>query len=127
MSLPEFRNAKWAEDGVAIDCEINHEKYGWIPFTCVENDGGALFDTTALYAQLLAAGPADYVAYQFSDEQLAEMARQKRNTLLSDSDWTQLPDVPESVKSVWGVYRNDLRNVPQQEGFPRNIVWPIQP
>lgn len=127
MSHPQFRNAKWTKDGVAIDCEINHEKYGWIPFTCVENDDGALFDTTALYAKLLASNPAEYVEYQFSSEQLSEMARQKRDLLLSESDWTQLPDIPDAVKSVWAVYRNDLRNIPQQEGFPQSIVWPKKP
>lgn len=66
-------------------------------------------------------------APQPSDEELAMAARQQRDALLRDSDWTQLGDVPEETKARWTVYRTALREIGQQEGFPRGIVWPEWP
>lgn len=60
----------------------------------------------------------------------AEDMRNKRNILLAESDWTQLPDVPAWVSeriSEWVVYRQALRDVPQQSEFPTNINWPTKP
>lgn len=52
--------------------------------------------------------------------------REIRNDLLKDSDWTQLAD--SSVdKTAWANYRQQLRDIPNQSGFPRNINWPIKP
>ena len=61
-----------------------------------------------------------------TDEQLAEQARFKRDRLLSESDWTQAPDAPVD-QAAWAAYRQALRDVPQQEGFPTDINWPEQP
>ena len=52
--------------------------------------------------------------------------RNKRNQLLAQSDWTQLPDVPIATKEVWAVYRQALRDVTEQAD-PFNIVWPTPP
>lgn len=59
----------------------------------------------------------------------AEQAIARRNALLADSDWTQLPDVPLSAeqKTAWAAYRQALRDVPAQAGFPDNINWPQKP
>lgn len=51
---------------------------------------------------------------------------ERRNQLLSESDWTQLPDVTVD-KSAWATYRQALRDVPLQQGFPHNVVWPTPP
>jgi hypothetical protein len=58
-----------------------------------------------------------------------EAAYAKRDILLQQSDWTQLPDVPltEAQRQAWVAYRQSLRDVPQQPGFPDNIVWPVAP
>ena len=49
----EYRNPQRTA-GEAIDCEINHPVYGWIPFTADPNDVGAEFDVAALHAALAA-------------------------------------------------------------------------
>lgn len=49
----EYRNPRKTA-GAAIDCEINHPTYGWIPFTADPSDTGALFDVASLYAALAA-------------------------------------------------------------------------
>ena len=55
--------------------------------------------------------------------------RAERDALLAGSDWTQLPDAPLSAeeKAAWTKYREDLRNLPQQGGFPRTIILPTNP
>lgn len=53
--------------------------------------------------------------------------RDRRNALLTSTDWTQVTDVPQAIKDKYATYRQALRDVPQQEGFPDNIVWPTQP
>jgi hypothetical protein len=53
-------------------------------------------------------------------------ARIKRDRLLVESDWTQVADAPVN-KTAWASYRQALRNVPEQAGFPTNINWPSQP
>lgn len=49
-----------------------------------------------------------------------------RNHRLAACDWTQLPDAPVDAM-VWAVYRQDLRDVTEQPGFPWNITWPEKP
>jgi hypothetical protein len=55
--------------------------------------------------------------------------RDQRNKLLSESDWTQLDDSPitNAQKLEWASYRQALRDVPDQEGFPFDITWPVKP
>jgi len=53
-------------------------------------------------------------------------AKNTRNKLLSESDWTQLPDAPVD-KEAWASYRQKLRDITLQEGFPSSIEWPVAP
>jgi hypothetical protein len=62
-----------------------------------------------------------------SKEEVELEVRHKRNGLLSQSDWSQLPDVPEAIIGPWAIYRQALRDVPQQQGFPFNVEWPQTP
>jgi hypothetical protein len=52
--------------------------------------------------------------------------RAKRRKLLEESDWTQVVDAPVD-QAAWATYRQELRDVPQQSGFPENVVWPTEP
>ncbi len=58
---------------------------------------------------------------------LAAAMRNKRNELLAECDWTQGKDVPNTVSDFWGAYRQALRDVPLQVGFPHSVVWPKKP
>lgn len=51
----------------------------------------------------------------------------ERRKLLEGSDWTQLPDVPLETKQAWATYRQALRDITEQPGYPTNIVWPTRP
>lgn len=71
-----------------------------------------------------------YEAYCFSlDTKQGDVVRIERNRLLAECDWTQLADSPltEDDKLAWKIYRQELRAVPQQPGFPWEIVWPDKP
>ena len=56
----------------------------------------------------------------------AKNVRDERDRLLAKSDWTQVADAPVD-SAAWSVYRRSLRDIPSQEGFPWNVVWPDQP
>lgn len=66
---------------------------------------------------------------QPSKDELAEATRRRRDSLLSQTDFLVMPDYPieptdlEAVKA----YRQALRNVPQQAGFPTEVQWPDLP
>lgn len=53
--------------------------------------------------------------------------RHKRNIILQKSDWTQLDDVPENIKTKYKKYRQALRDIPQTYKMSNEIVWPIEP
>ena len=59
----------------------------------------------------------------------AEDALITARKLLSDSDWSMLPDVPmtNGKKSEWIEYRQSLREIKYQSGFPDSIAWPNKP
>ena len=59
----------------------------------------------------------------------AEEARAKRDKLLAETDWTQVLDAPISAecREAFRVYRQALRDITEQEGFPSVIEWPVKP
>lgn len=61
-----------------------------------------------------------------TDEKAAD-ARTQRDQLLRECDWTQGRDIADAVAVPWATYRNALRNLPEQAGFPNSITWPTPP
>jgi hypothetical protein len=64
------------------------------------------------------------------DAEQAKSVRQQRGEKLKDSDWTQVADALLDApvdKAAWATYRQELRDVTAQEGFPWTITWPEQP
>lgn len=59
-------------------------------------------------------------------EQKEFAIRSERNQLLTEADWTQFRDAPVD-QDAWATYRQCLRDIPQQEGFPWNVTWPEKP
>jgi len=79
--------------------------------------------------------PGDYYEWSGSEwvytpnlKELSAIAVSRRNQLLVESDWTQLPDARVAMgaekAAEWDTYRQALRDVPEQPGFPENIEWP---
>jgi len=67
---------------------------------------------------------AAYKAQKDADQ--AKAVREDRNKRLSESDWTQVLDAPVD-QTAWAAYRQALRDVTAQEGFPWDIEWPTKP
>jgi len=116
------RNPIFTESGW-IDCEIEHPQYGWIPFTASPDDVEPL--GRELFSKLKGSA-APYVAPPVDLEALAAQARAQRNDLLAASDWTQVPDAPVG-QAAWATYRQALRDITTQAGFPAQINWPEAP
>ena len=69
-------------------------------------------------------------AYKASkDADQAKSVRTSRDDKLKETDWTQLDDTPLSntVKATWAIYRQALRDVTTQAGFPWTNTWPVAP
>ena len=60
------------------------------------------------------------------DADQAKSVRDQRTTKLAECDWTQLADAPVD-KAAWATYRQALRDVTKQAGFPWDIEWPVAP
>lgn len=109
-----------------IDCTVILDETGEeIPFTATP------YDETEhgqdLWEQLSAL---DYVAPCPESRKYAEAdsgAKDLRRGLLVGSDWTQLPDIPQATKDLWAPYRQALRDITDQEGYPYDITWPTPP
>lgn len=74
-----------------------------------------------------------WVVSDANAEELAERTANKannvcqdRNQRLADCDWTQLSDAPVDA-AAWVTYRQDLRDITAQPGFPWNVTWPLPP
>jgi hypothetical protein len=60
------------------------------------------------------------------DLEQAGSVRSTRNQKLKDTDWTQVADAPVD-KTAWATYRQALRDITTQTGFPWTVQWPVEP
>jgi len=97
--------------------EINHTQN--LIRSAAPNKKGQWFETWTIQA-----ATSDEIKER--TEMKKNEVRERRTQLLIESDWTQGLDVPVDQKT-WAEYRQDLRDVPLQEGFPWNVTWPEKP
>lgn len=66
---------------------------------------------------------------QEAHEAAVDSARAKRDRLLTETDWVVVKhnELGTSIPQEWLDYRQSLRDVPQQSGFPDDITWPTAP
>lgn len=88
--------------------------------------GPVFTDTTAEDGTVTTAAEQEAAYKATKDAEQAKSVRATRGEKLKDCDWTQVADAPVD-KEVWAVYRQALRDVTGQEGFPWTITWPEQP
>lgn len=133
--MMNYRNAKRLANGW-IDCEIEHETHGWIPFTCDPSDTGALFNTAELHATM-EADPATAAYVQPTQEELDAAAaagvREQRDYLLATqvdpivSNPLRWADLSAEKQAAWAAYRRALLDITAQAGFPHSVEWPQKP
>lgn len=75
----------------------------------------------------------EWIKTPATPEQIAERTtakandvRTERNQRLANCDWTQLPDAPVDT-AAWASYRQALRDISDQPGFPWDVQWPTEP
>jgi len=83
---------------------------GIIPFT-QEEEAQALIEQQ------------EYLAKEVTKK--ASSIREERNRLLTESDWRALAD--QTLTDEWRDYRQALRDISSQEGFPESVAWPQKP
>lgn len=117
--MPELL-AEFGVVSVAVDPE---------PFTDHENDAvrNDPVQENGAWVQHWHLVPLDAERSAQKLAQQQAVIRAERDRLVAQTDWTQGKDIPDSVSQLWAPYRQDLRDVPQQAGFPWTISWPLPP
>jgi len=134
ITITEVRNAASLQsDNLRMNVEINHPSYGWIPYGLDPADTDTTIDNNAVLA-LIGTDFAAYVPPTQAeiDAALAAEVRADRDERLTAVDaiagnalrWAELT---AAKQTEWTQYRTDLLNVPQQDGFPNTVTWPIKP
>ena len=89
--------------------------------------GPVFTDTPATGETPAKTAAENETAYKASkDAEQAKSVRATRGEKLAECDWTQVADAPVD-KAVWATYRQALRDVTTQTGFPWTITWPDEP
>lgn len=65
--------------------------------------------------------------YQNNVATIAQSVRADRDRMLASCDWTQIADASIQNKEAWATFRQALRDVPTQTGFPFGVQWPQPP
>lgn len=88
--------------------------------------GPVFTDTTAEDGTVTTAAQHEAEYKAIKDAEQGAAVRANRNQKLANCDWTQLADSPAD-KTVWATYRQALRDITAQAGFPWSVTWPDQP
>ena len=134
ITITEVRNATSLQaDNLYMDVEINHPDYGWIPYTVDPADTDMTIDNDDVMA-LIGTDFAAYVPPTQAelDAALAAEVRADRDGRLAEVDavagnalrWAALD---ADTQTEWAAYRQALLDVPQQDGFPNTVTWPVAP
>lgn len=88
-------------------------------------DGVLLLEPMTLQEQ----AEAGQITKETAETLQALAVRADRAALLSSTDWTQVSDSPlsDDERAIWAAYRQALRDVPEQRGFPWMVEWPKRP
>lgn len=104
------------QDGIVVNT-IEVDSLDFMPNLVEATDGSIGWS----YSDGTFTPPAD----TRTDEEKATDIRRQRDSLLSATDWRASTDL--TLSTEWATYRQALRDVPSQAGFPNTIVWPSEP
>ena len=125
ISLPDDVTRAWFESSgnVCMESDTEPEFYTRWVHTTPESPDNVGNKSAGIGSIAIVLTDAEY------DTVLAASARQKRDRLIAATDYLVTPDYPiESDRlAKVKIYRQALRDIPEQSGFPRNITWPDKP
>ena len=87
---------------------------------------GPVFTDTTVEGVTTTAAEHETAYKAIKDAEQAKSVRQTRDTKLAETDWTQVADAPVD-KAVWATYRQALRDITTQSGFPWTVTYPDAP
>ena len=135
ITITEVRNAaSLQEDNLRMDVEINHPKFGWIPYTLDPSDTDTTIDNDAVMALI----GADFTAYvpptqaELDAAAAAQVRAERDRRLVAEVDpivsnalrWAEMT---AEKQAEWSAYRTALLDITDQAGFPHDITWPTKP
>ena len=125
VSLPEdtVRAGLESSGNVCMESDTEPEFYTRWVHTTPESPDNVGDKSAGIGSIAIVLTDAEY------DTVLAASARQKRDRLIAATDYLVTPDYPiESDRlAKVKIYRQALRDIPEQAGFPRTITWPEKP
>jgi len=88
----------------------------------------AYYEAPFVYTVAVQDKTAEEIATETAEKEAtqANAIRAERDRKLAECDWTQLADSTAN-KAAWAIYRQALRDVPAQTGFPWTVTWPETP
>ena len=135
ITITEVRNAASLQsDNLRMDVEISHPKFGWIPYTLDPSDTDTTINNDEVMA-LIGTDFAPYVAPTQAelDAAAAAQVRMERDNILATvvdpivSNNLRWADMTAEKQAEWAAYRQALRDITDQAGFPTDITWPTKP
>ena len=135
ITITEVRNAaSMNAANTSIDVEINHPKFGWIPYLLTDYDTDTTIDNDAVMA-LIGSNFAAYVPPTQAelDAATAAQVRGERDNILTTvvdpivSNNLRWAEMTAEKQAEWSAYRTALLDITDQAGFPTSITWPTKP
>lgn len=106
--------------------ENNYEQLGLTPVTFTEQPEGRVRAQATKVNDAWTGSWQTVTDWVLETEAKAQQVRRQRDNRLAASDWTQVSDAPVD-KQAWATYRQALRDVSDQTGFPDQVTWPQPP
>ncbi len=118
-TLTRYQTA--GHDGVEQDANGN-----WVWKWAI---GPVFADITTLEGTTVTAAEQEAAHIARIDDAAAAAVRATRDKLLAETDWIVIKNLElnQNVPGIWEVYRQNLRDIPSQAGFPHEITWPTKP
>ena len=128
----QFQNAVYMNaERTCFDVDVTLDDGTKLPYTFNTgiNDVAPVFQEIREAFERGEIQVSDYVPTLIPDEVLAFEIRDRRNDLLTETDYLMQPDYPisEETRTALKAYRQALRDITKQDGFPKEVVWPEKP
>ena len=123
-----YRYAKFSDEGFFRGVTTSLSPVTNSSFALVQTSipDAELKSSRLIGGEIVTGADEEVIDNSLTDEAIITLAREQRDLLLQQSDWTQVPDAPVNATS-WASYRQALRDVPTQSGFPNSVNWPTKP
>ena len=115
-------------DGSLWECELDKFNPETQKLFTSEAEVSAFIDSIVPKSNYWSVAYKDEATKKAAKKPLVEEdVRNERNELLEKYQWTETADLTTDEKAAWKTYKQALRDLPKQEGFPYEVTWPTKP